>query len=267
MARFTDTLRRGGVLLWLAGVNCVIFVVLTILTFAQFGDVLWWLAMPGEPDLLLSRPWTMLTYMVTQVEFFHLLFNMLALLWMGSLLLTRISPRQLMVLYLGGGLCGALFFLFSSLLFHFGSFQWLIGASASVLAIMTATGLLMGDERLHLFFIGDIKLKWIVLGMLILAFVSSGRGSAGWGMAHLGGVLFGAAWCMALRLKRSKREQSHPRQPSQAGARRVASILEQNRMDKMRLDELLDKIKVSGYDSLSRKERKELDEISRRISN
>lgn len=270
MARFTDTLRHGGVLLWLAGVNAVVFVLCTALSFAHFDAVRLWLAMSGDPGLLLSRPWTVLTYMFTQVEFFHLLFNMLALLWFGSLLLSRISQLRLAILYIGGGLTGALFFLLSVMLSPFGNSQWLIGASAAVLSVMTVAGLLMGDERLHLFFIGDVKLKWIVLAMLVLAFISSGGGSADRGMAHVGGVVFGAVWSLVVYV--NKRKQKAPRplnrhRPTQAGARRVASILEQNRMDRIRLDELLDKIKVSGYESLSRKERAELDEISRRISN
>lgn len=271
MASSIDMMRRGKVLWWLLGVNAAVFVVVTAVSYAVPGAVLWF-ALPGDLSVWLTRPWTLLSYMVTQADPLHLLFNMLTLLWFGSILQTRYSQTRLLALYVGGGLCGALLFMLLSGLWNHVGVQWLMGASASVLAMMTAAGCLMGDYRLHLFFIGDVRLRWIVVAMLVLSFLSLGGGSAGGGMAHVGGVIFGLVWSLAERRgmifgrdKSSGKEQRR-RMPTEAGARRVASILEQNRRDKIRLDELLDKINVSGYDSLSSSERKELDEISRRIS-
>lgn len=269
MASITNLMRRGQVLWWLLGINAAVFVVAAILTYALPG-VIFYLALPGDLGVWLTRPWTLLTYMVTHVDFLHLLFNMLTLLWFGSILQQRYAQWRLMALYVGGGLCGALFFAAGALLFDSAGVQWLMGASASILAVMTAAACLMGDYRLHLFFIGDVKLRWIVVVMLVLSFLSLGGGSAGGGMAHVGGAVFGLLWSLAERsgsfAVRKRKSEPQRRMPTEAGARRVASILEQNRLDRIRLDELLDKINVSGYDSLSRSEREELDSISRRIS-
>jgi hypothetical protein len=46
---------------------------------------------------------------------------------------------------------------------------------------------------------------------------------------------------------------------------KVASAMQSRRDDMSRLDELLDKIKQSGYKSLTHKERAELDALSKRL--
>ena len=45
----------------------------------------------------------------------------------------------------------------------------------------------------------------------------------------------------------------------------MVRVLRQRQTDMDRLDSLLDKIKLSGYESLTRKERKELNELSARL--
>lgn len=257
---------------WLAGLNVAVFAVLTIGGVFSPRAALW-LAMPGNAGAWIREPWTALTYMVAHVDFLHLLFNVLWLLWFGGLLAGVVSQRRLLWLYVGGGLAGAaVFMLACGAIGPVGGDPRLIGASASVLAVMTAAGCLMPSYRLHLFFAGDVKLKWIVIVMILLSFLGAGGGSTGGGMAHVGGVLYGVAWSL-WSMRRSGRKRSgevrrnapaHPR-PTVTGARRVASILEQNRLDRIRLDQLLDKIRVSGYESLTRAERRELDTISKRI--
>lgn len=44
-----------------------------------------WLAVPSSPERLLSRPWTVFTYMFLHENFFHLLFNMVTL-YFGSVI-------------------------------------------------------------------------------------------------------------------------------------------------------------------------------------
>ena len=270
MASAFNVFRHYSMLWWLTAVNVGIFVVLTAISFASPGVVAYF-ALPGTFESWLSRPWTLLTYMVTQVDFLHLLFNMLTLLWFGSLLRTIISSSNLLVLYIGGGLMGALFFMGVSTIYSDVAYHApLLGASASVLSVMTTAACRMGNYRFHLFFLGDVKLKWVVIFMIILSFLNIGGGGSLGIAAHFGGVLFGLCYGYSGSFRNEGKAKANKsrkiRKPTASGARRVASVLEQNRLDKARLDELLDKIKVSGYDSLSRAERAELDEISGRIS-
>ena len=72
-----------------------------------------WLCVPASPPLFLHRIWTATTYMVTHYDFLHLLFNMLWLFWFGRMLLTTLSERHLLWLYVGGGLFGASLYILS----------------------------------------------------------------------------------------------------------------------------------------------------------
>lgn len=252
-------------LYWLCGLNGGLFVLFALLALAMPAPKMA-AALPSTIIGWLHAPWTLATYMLVHDDFLHLLFNVLWLLWFGSILLSTQPWQRMVTLYIGGGLSGGIFYLLAGLATPPGI---LLGSSASVLAIMVSTAILMPDIRLHLFFIGDVKLKWIVVFMAALTLISGSGAEAGLGgfAAHAGGILFGIGYSLYIRSGRADRPREEKRkQPTAAGARRVASILEQNRLDKIRLDQLLDKIKVSGYESLSRSEKRELDEISKRIS-
>ncbi len=215
------------------------------------------------------RPWTLLTYMVTQVEFLPLFFNMLWLIWFGDILMSTLGQRHLLGLYLCGGVVGGLLYLAAA--------SWvpalcppgsvLIGSSASVLAVMAATAFRSPDYTFHLFFIGDVRLKWIAVFMIVLAFIGLGGGNAGGQVAHIGGVAFGSLQGLLLRRgidifgRHGRSRQQLRRRPA-----KVLSAIDQHRRDAARLDELLDKIRISGFNSLNKKEREELDRLSQKIT-
>ena len=100
-----------------------------------------YLQVPSSPELLLYRPWTIITYMFTHFDFLHILFNMLWLYWFGGLFLTFFSERQLGGLYLLGGIAGAVLFLVAYNIFPYfrtvAAYSYLMGASASVMSLST----------------------------------------------------------------------------------------------------------------------------------
>lgn len=268
MASVIDNLRRHGVVGVLILLNVAMFFVAGLsMVFGKLGSVPSlepWLALPASPALMLTRPWTLFTYMFTHTHPLHLLMNLLWLGWFGSLLLTVVSARRLVWLYISGGLCGGIcYMLFAPMLAQAGSV--LLGASAAVLALMTAAAVLLPGYTLHLFFLGDIKLKWVALFMILLAFLGLGGGNSGGELAHLGGALCGLAAGFVWSRKRSPRkEKETPRKPKHVS--RVINVMEQHRLDAERLDELLDKIRISGFDSLSADERRELEYLSKRVT-
>lgn len=76
--------------------------------------------------------------------------------------------------------------------------SYLCGASASVLAVIAASAIRTPDARLYLFLIGEVKLKWVALGCIVLTFAGVGGGNAGGQAAHVGGVLFGVLFTLAI---------------------------------------------------------------------
>ena len=127
---------------------------------------------------------------------------------------------------------------------------------------------------------GSVKLKWITIGCIVLTFLGLGGGNPGSQAAHIGGVVFGFAFPFMIRRKAfvktaSKVRVAMPKVKETAvrtvrlNVRRdgaaVATAAGQRLSDSRRLDMLLDKIRISGYASLTAGERNELNELSQRI--
>lgn len=318
----TDTIREmrrsfdaSSMLMKIIWINIGVFVLLRlsaiVCMFAGNPDflntIMAYVQLPSSPAVLLTRPWTVVTYMFAQYDVFHILFNLLWLYWFGTLFMMVANSRQLFALYVLGGLGGALLFLLCYAVMPIFAFHsaMLIGSSASVIAIVTATAILMPDFRMHLLFIGSISLKWIAIATIGLVLIGVTGSNAGGEIAHIGGVAVGAIY--ALRMKRghditrpfnqsfdrmanlwnrfastiwgSLTTKRTPTQHSGEAASRNASGRTSYASstssasagpkctdnDREVLDSILDKIKKSGYSALTPEERQRLFDVSRKI--
>lgn len=231
-----------------------------------------WLALPSSLDALLSRPWTPLSYMVTHTDVFHILFNMLWLWWFGEVLASVLSPRRVVLIYILSGLSGALLFCLSQLVIFQPGQSSLIGASACVLGMMVSAALIQPDVEFRIFLIGNVKLKWLALVCVALAFLGIGGGNAGGESAHLGGVFFGLGYGLwyQYRLRHPAQSRSSEKADDtprlRVSKRHLRQLSTPTLADEKRLDELLDKIRLSGFDSLTKQEQLELQYLSRRLN-
>lgn len=228
-----------------------------------------WLCVSSDPKVFLLHPWTAVTYMATHYDFLHLLFNMLWLYWFGTMLPTQSGGKTLLWLYAGGGLAGTALYVAVTALWPSLSTPgaYLCGASASVLSVMTAVAVLSPDRRVNLFLFGPVKIKWIAIACIVLTFLGIGGGNPGAQSAHIGGVAFGLAFAVFYINKKFSGIFRFP--VRKTGETRngdaVAKAAAGRLSDSSRLDELLDKIRFSGYKSLTTGERNELNELSRRL--
>lgn len=222
-----------------------------------------WLTLPSIFPLFLSRPWTILTYMAVHFEFLHMLFNVLWLYWFGRMMLISLTDSHLVLSFVGGGLMGGILFLASAAI-GYGS-GWLCGCSAAVIAVMCATALRIPDHPVRLFLIGEVKLKWVAVACCLLTFLGGGGNQA----AHIGGLLWGVVYGLMMQrgvdLTAIFQARGIGKRRHRRSADRMVRALHDRQEDVRRLDEILDKIRLSGYGSLSARERKELNEISARI--
>ncbi len=294
MTAFIEKVKRvcgSGALAWLLVLNSCLFLILwiTVMVGNYFGAsgnfTMQWLCVSSSVPDALTHAWTVLTYMATHYDFLHLLFNMLWLFWFGRILMITLTERHLLWLYIGGGLVGAAFYIgvqaVSPGLSPAGTY--LCGASASVLAIIAGAAMRSPDLRLYLLIFGEVKLKWIAIGCILLTFAGIGGGNTGGQAAHVGGVLFGLGFAFALKkgfdpVKKVGEEVKMRRKavlkvvnaPLQRGnvvrdGHAVAKAASGKLSDANRLDALLDKIRLSGYNSLTETERKELNALSQRL--
>ena len=285
--------KRGDINLQFIYINVGIFVVVTLISvfllLFNWSATSWldYLELPAWIPQFLVQPWSLFTYMFLHVGALHLLFNMLWLYWFGQLFLSFFSARHYRGLYLLGGLCGGLLYLLAFNVFpYFKAYiygSYLLGASASVLAIVVATAVRQPEYRVNFMLIGAVRLKYVALFMVVtdLLFVTSGNG--GGHIAHLGGAL--AGWWFAWSLQKGhdvtrwinrvfdwfaggfkfKISPKKPKMKVEQGGR--SADYDYNACKKQQseeIDRILDKLKKSGYGSLTTEEKKRLFDASKR---
>lgn len=248
-----------GLLVWIAGIVCRV-------AGTDSNVISDWLSLPADFMRFLTRPWTIATYMLVHFSPLHLFFNVLWLYWFGRMLADTEHERTIIVLFAGGGITGGVLYLAASALASHATGSYLTGDSAAVLGVMTATALLMPSRRISLFLIGEVQLKWVAIACIVLTLIGSGGGAAPLA-AHLGGILFGAGWWAGRRgyIRPANSRKASPSPPHRINAKATLKAIDKSLSDHERLDQLLDKVRISGYDSLTKKEKAELNYISSRI--
>lgn len=276
-------------------INITVFLVLNIISIVMIfaGEesgrfiVEQWVAMPGNFGRLARHAWTPLSYMFSQIEPLHLIFNMLWLYWFGIVFQLLSTPKRMIGLYLLGGLGGAALYLLAvnTIPYFAGHGGLLIGSSASVIAIVTATAIMAPDYRMNLLFLGAVSLKWIAIVTIGIDLLSVTGSNAGGHIAHLGGAAVGAIFALGLKRghditaplnslidaivnlfrRRPKVRPARFRASGAPSAPRPKAPSAASAADQAELDNILDKIKKSGYSSLTADERARLFDVSRRI--
>ena len=142
---------------------------------------------------LLYKPWTLVSYSFFHSGFFHILSNMLMLNFVGKQFVTYFTQKQLLGLYILGGIVGGLVYIVSyeTLPLLANQHALLVGASASVMAILWALTTYQPLMEVRLMLIGIIKLWHIAVVFLIIDLVQLPMSNTGGHLAHLGGAFFG----------------------------------------------------------------------------
>ncbi len=292
MASISDTIKTkfkyGSMTMKLIYINIGMFLLLHI--FMILGlfvgldsfDITQWVKLPADIHSLLIMPWTIVTYMFAHTDFFHILFNMLWLYWFGNIFLFTSTPKQMVALYLLGGIGGAVAYL---LLYNFHPLfsqinGTLIGASASVIAIVIATAILHPEYKMNILFIGEVSLKWIAVFTIIISAIGLTGSNAGGQIAHIGGAAIGALYGFMMKrgiditrgintlidnmVNMWRKTTTRAKNGSKTNTYHRDNTA-RDTADYASMDEILDKIKRSGYTSLTAAEKKKLFEESRRI--
>ncbi len=276
-----ESFKKGSVLTRLIYINLGVFLFIRILNVFFFllnqdFSLVNWLALPADINQLAHKPWTLITYMFLHFDFLHILFNILWLYWLGKIFLIYFNSKQLVGIYLLGGLAGGIFFLAAYNLFpaftEMVVFSRLLGASASVIAIVIAVAMWAPNHTINLLFIGPIRMKYIALVSLAMYVIGIASSNAGGNLAHLGGAFMGMLFVLQYRKNKdltkgvssilSKGEKLiKPQQKIKVTYKgKAVDDVEYNRQRNLKQEEInrvLEKISKSGYDSLT-KEEKEL---------
>ncbi|MDR0572918.1 MAG: rhomboid family intramembrane serine protease [Tannerella sp.] len=301
---FTEINRRfsaGSIPARFIYINVGVFILIKLLMiilrlFMKEASFLEYIEAPSSPTLLVRRPWTIITYMFVHFDFLHILFNMLWLYWFGQIFLMFFTGRQLGGLYLLGGIAGAAFFLITynsfPLLKQFAANSFLAGASASVMAIVFAASFYRKNFTINLLLIGRVKLIYLAIGVLLLDILAITSENAGGHIAHIGGALLGILFAVQYQkgkditgfinkiidrfvnfithkptfrtYRTNKHFSQHKKQDTGDRSETDDEYLRRRNEENRMIDEILDKLKRSGYESLSAEEKKKLFDASRK---
>jgi membrane associated rhomboid family serine protease len=272
--------RSGNPVFFYIGINAIVFVVAALIGVVIFlsGNggggisdfIREYFAFPSSFAMLPYRFYTVLTYQFFHDGFFHFLFNMLWLYWMGEIFISFLKPRQFHFVYLGSGVFGALLFLAAFHIFPVfakgADGAYLIGASAAVMGIVVAAATLVPEYTIRLMFLGDVKLKYLALGYIILSLIDIASANPGGSFAHLGGAFFGFSYIKLLKsgtdwssfFKRRPNLKVVKNEAYKKGAAGSSAAVAQQEVDA-----ILDKISKHGYDKLSKAEKETLFKASK----
>jgi len=279
--------RHGGIaqrlIFWNVGLFIIPLIIFSLLNIAGV-DVSFFDWRTGGGDLfslsanaadLLWKPWSLITYAFLHADFFHIFFNMIMLYFVGRLFLTFFTQKQMFALYILSAIfAGAVFVLcystIPSLMFRVGG---LVGASAAIMAILVATAVYAPYYQVRLLLIGTVKLWHIAAVYIALDLIYASAGNTGGHISHLAGALFGFMYIKLLkngtdlstgisklidtvtdffkprREKPFKKVHRNTVPPVRPATPKTKDITQKQ------IDEILDKISKSGYDSLTKEEK------------
>jgi membrane associated rhomboid family serine protease len=207
------------------------------------------------PQLIVSRPWSLVTYMFLHGGFMHIAFNMLALFFFGPRVEDRIGSRRFTIMYFLSGITGAL------LSFVLAPGAALVGASAGVFGVMMCFAHFWPREPIHIWGIIPVPARLLVILTTLFAFWSGfgGRGGNVAHFAHLGGYLGAYLYLRWLERGRHKWKKTVTSAPPAVTKRieewksiDLASVHAVNRDEVKRL---LEKVAADGIGALTPQER------------
>jgi len=287
--------RQNNAHIQLIIINVVAFVVLSVLfvlstwfSLSDYFSVVYdQFAIPSDFIVFLHRPWTLFTYFFTHslVQILHVLFNMIALYWFGRLFVEYLGSDKLVAVYVLGGMAGAFVYLAAyNLIPNPPPFLQqptsMVGASASIFAVMVAVATLLPDYTFFLLFLGPVKLKYIAAVYIFISFIGSVGANAGGEIAHLGGALIGflytkqlqsgvnlGGWVTATLYWFKNLFSNKPavkvtyRKTEPVSVSRASKG---NKASQEEIDAILDKISDKGYESLTKDEKEKLFNASKK---
>lgn len=267
--------RTGGIvqklIFWNIGLYLLSLIFFYNFSFGNFNFPSW-LALYSNFDDFIFSPWTLFSYMFLHAGFLHLLFNMMVLHFSGRLFETYFTQKQLFGLYILGGVFSGIVFLVSFLLI--GKTSVLVGASGAIMALLIATATYAPFMQIRLMLIGVVKLWQVAFVIVLIDLIQLPLENSGGHLAHLAGALFGFLYIKMLNsgtdvsklissiqdffeniLKPKKKTPFKKVHKNKSNPSSTSFVKKEKTMEQKKIDDILDRISQSGYDSLTKEEK------------
>jgi membrane associated rhomboid family serine protease len=231
----------------------------------ELNFIVEWFSLDDTINGLLTKPWSIISYGFLHAGFIHILFNCIALYFIGNLFIQYFTQKQLLNFFLLGTFFGGVLYIFSQSFFPLfeGENSYLVGASAGISAIFVGIATYIPNYELKFPLIGYIKLWHITAFWITLDIIGLVGANAGGSFSHIGGALFGFLYVnkasnkqinlfdnLSTLFKRKKKSPLKTVHKSKVKNKHSNSDLNQQQVD-----QILDKISKSGYDTLTKSEK------------
>lgn len=265
-----NTFRQQNNLTILIIANVAVFLTVNIGVNIAHVNLLPYLALPVSTNEFIYKFWTLFTYMFTHENLGHVFFNLILLYFSGQMLFAILGEKKLVYIYVMSGLFGGAFLILLGMIFPESfAYNYLIGASASVIGIVMVLAVYAPNMPVNVFLMLEMPYKYFAILVFVLSTVIDFATNTGGKISHVGGAVFGLIYGYGLKNgrdlfdfsflkdRRSNLKIVHKRANQE-------TVTGGSDKDEKYLNHLLDKISKSGYDSLSKKEKDDLFKLSQK---
>ncbi len=152
-----------------------------------------------DPSNILSKPWTLVTYIFLHNGIGHLFVNMLVMFFIGRGLEQRVGNKQLLGIFFTAGILSAVGHTLMSMPI-FGIYPSpIVGASGAIYGVFAALAVLEPDSRVYVYFV-PMKLKNALVLFAAFDFLMIHSTDMVAHIAHLSGLFVGLY--MGYRIKK-----------------------------------------------------------------
>jgi membrane associated rhomboid family serine protease len=271
LSRVKNNFQQQGVLTQIIIVNIAVFLTLNLVGNLSHLYLTPYLALPVGGYGFLFKFWTLFTYMFTHENLGHIFWNMILFYFTAQIFFTILGQSKLLYVYVMSGLSGGFLVLVLGLLFpaSFGN-SLLLGASAAILGVGAVLAIYWPNYIVYLFGVVELRYKYFYLITFGVSTIIDFSINTGGKISHIGGALFGVIYGYNLKKgidlfnftfltkKKSKLKIVSYNKPQEYSY----EVEETN--DESTMNELLDKISKSGYDSLTKSEKERLFKLSQK---
>ena len=242
----------------------VVFVFFYLFKIPKINLYYYFELLPNISDLLF-RPWSLITYGFIHASIGHLFWNMILFYYFSTLFLNLFKGDYLMALFFLGIIAGGFLFVFSYSFFPvFGGVNSsLVGSSAGVISVVIFMCTYSPNSTIRVLFF-NVKLIYVGIVLVIFDLAQLPISNSGGHIAHLGGALLG--FFAGAKMKNGENIFKYLIKTTLPKKNKNQKRLTNNKNFKndnqKNVDRILDKINESGFDSLTREEKKALNEAS-----
>ncbi|MBP6755035.1 MAG: rhomboid family intramembrane serine protease [Bacteroidia bacterium] len=222
-----------------------------------------WLALSSNYKDVLWFPWTLITYGFLHSEPIHLLFNLIFLYYISTLFYTFFTTRQFLTVYFFGSFFAGLIFVAYGYLFNYSNL--IVGASASIMAIFIAVATFAPHYSLRVPLLGYLKIWHIAALYIFIDVTQLLTENTGGHIAHLSGSVVGFVFAVLMKKGidisaiftiKKKKNSTFKKVYKNKPVKKYQSVrVSDVNFTQRQIDEILEKISKSGYESLTKEEK------------